>query len=314
MGWNDVSNESASNGPGNFLQLKDGTNTAVRVMSEPEVYKQHWVQVAGKKRPIKCPGSPNCPLCNAGERPQERHLFVVIDRATLTPKLLDIPRTAGVLIKQLFIDPSWGSPLNYDVSISREAAGNQTRYSVLPRNPIMPPTPQEQALVNEFVGRVNYKEFVQPNTPAEIAAILRGEDIKQNNQQKNASYGYNQAPTTYNPPPPPQTYQQPVAQPPQPMYQPQPPQYQQQPQVNTYAPMQPPPQPAYQQPVQPMYQTPTAPPAPMYPVNQAPQQPMQPPPPATAQRVARPGQPVQPGVQPGYNPGTTNAIDKEIFG
>lgn len=246
MSWDDVGHtEHKDQGGGErklFLPLKEGENL-VRIVEGPEVFKTHWVQTAHYPKGIglKCPGSQICPLCQMGEGTQERAMFTVIDRSAkgkVEVKLLDAPKTVAIGLKSLALNPNWGDPSRYDVTITKDSTGNFTRYTSVP-NPIVELTPDERNAVAEFQQNISIKEVASPDSPEQIKTVLEGKEITRGKPKQGAPQAQQPAPQhfvtgmTVQPPPPAQ-----------PQYAPPTPQYQQpaQPQY-----------PQYQQPVQPQY-------------------------------------------------------------
>ena len=303
MSWEDLApGRSSKDGERKlFLALQDGENL-VRVVAGPEVFKTHWVQTAHYPKGIglKCPGSQICPLCQMGEGTQERAMFTIIARSSvgkIDVRLLDAPKTVGIGLKSLAMNPSWGEISRYDVTISKDSGGNFTRYTCIP-NPIVELTPEERGAVAEFMQNVNMKEVASPDDPVQIKEVMEGKEIKRG-KQKQAAYVPPQAPPVqyvpqqqYAPAPVPQYQPQPV----QPQYQPQPQPVQPQPVQPQYQPV----QPVYQSPVQPQSTQPVIPQQPQYQQNQTPIN--------TQQPGVRPVQPYQ------TNSDVYSQTDREIFG
>src|SRR5208283_479783 len=171
MSWDQINNVTDSL----FVRL-DEQRTQVRVLGEPVVYARHWtIGSTGENCTVKCPDFGNitrksCPVCAMGDAKSKariRAIFPVIDRRTQSIKLLDIPQTVAAQIKSLKNNADWGDPINYDITIQKNKSARKVDYQVLPASSRTPITPAEDALVRDFLAKVDYKSYAIPHTPEE---------------------------------------------------------------------------------------------------------------------------------------------------
>lgn len=130
-----------SNGGGSkeFFRFEDGSNE-IRLLTKPYKYIIHKV----KKNPedpkdfgtkVMCSkyhGS--CPLCDLGEKVQERWFLGVISRHSNSYRILDIGQLVYKQIKSLADNQKrWGDPTKYDIDIVFNKNGGATgMYLVQP--------------------------------------------------------------------------------------------------------------------------------------------------------------------------------------
>ena len=130
------------------LKLKAGQNQ-VRLVSNPYECQVHWEDtVDGTHKRIVCNGQ-GCLICNAGHTPQKRFQVLVIDRNDGEVKILEGGNAIFNQIKTYAMDPDYGDPRNYDIKITKNGSGRDTRYTVVPSPKQFPLSDAEQKKVSE---------------------------------------------------------------------------------------------------------------------------------------------------------------------
>jgi len=117
---------------GNYMKLEQGNNK-VRIMSDAIVGWLDWDKTTGKPVPVRTKEK-QAPL---GEG-KVKHFwaFVIFDYNEKRIKILEVTQ-AGIqnTLFSLHSNESWGSPLNYDITIVRSGEGMETKYEVVPTPP-----------------------------------------------------------------------------------------------------------------------------------------------------------------------------------
>jgi hypothetical protein len=109
---------------------------------------------------------------------KEKNIIHVLDRATGEVKLLDHGNGVFNAIKAFALNPEYGDPRNYDITITKtdtKGQGNfqDIKYSVTPARSNTPLTEAEKALYEE--KKIDLKEFKTPNyTPEQALLIAKG--------------------------------------------------------------------------------------------------------------------------------------------
>ena len=130
------------------LKLKAGQNQ-VRLVSNPYECQVHWEDtVDGTHKRIVCNGQ-GCLICNAGHTQQKRFQVLVIDRNDGEVKILEGGNAIFNQIKTYAMDPDYGDPRNYDIKITKNGSGRDTRYTVVPSPKQFPLSDAEQKKVSE---------------------------------------------------------------------------------------------------------------------------------------------------------------------
>lgn len=109
---------------------------------------------------------------------KEKNIIHVLDRATGEIKLLDAGNGVFNAIKGFALNPEYGDPRNYDITITKTDSKGQgnfqdIKYTVTPARSNTPLTADELALYNE--KKIDLKEFKTPNyTPEQALLIAKG--------------------------------------------------------------------------------------------------------------------------------------------
>lgn len=106
------------------------------ISSEPMQFDQHWVQRQGK-RSFVCPQTSSCPLCRAGNTPESKFAFSVVNLSSDESEDLQVQlMTVGIrLLTQLAKlneDPKTGPLDRIYWAVSKSGQGAKTTYSIMP--------------------------------------------------------------------------------------------------------------------------------------------------------------------------------------
>lgn len=146
--------------------------------AEPMSFSQHWVQRTGKKSFI-CLGTPQCPLCRAGNKPENKFAFSIANLMEEDPSVQMMTvglRLCGQLEK-INSDPKTGPLDRMFWAVSKSGVGPKTTYSIMPVKER--DLPEDWDLdVEEVTQVINGLEPLGPDalrmsTKAELAEIAR---------------------------------------------------------------------------------------------------------------------------------------------
>lgn len=100
---------------------------------EPMSFSQHWVQRAGKKSFV-CLGTSECPLCRAGNKPENKFAFSIVNLMEEEPSVQMM--TVGIRLcgqlEKLNSDPKTGPLDRMFWAVSKSGVGTKTTYSIMP--------------------------------------------------------------------------------------------------------------------------------------------------------------------------------------
>lgn len=121
-----------------YMKFKPGKNQ-FRVLSEPIMGNEYWVEEDGKRKPIRKKMSEEIILEEVPEPDKIRHFWamVVFDYADEKIKILEITQKSIMgSMTNLSRDDDWGDPIGgkgYDIVVTRDGEGKETRYEVSPK-------------------------------------------------------------------------------------------------------------------------------------------------------------------------------------
>lgn len=119
--------ESASR----YMKFKQGDNK-FRILASPIVGREGWKDKKPVRKQVDAPW-----VTSEVDKPEEiKHFWAmpVFDYATNSVVILEITqKTVLKAIKSLAEDEDWGSPLNYDLLVTRTGEEMETRYEVKPK-------------------------------------------------------------------------------------------------------------------------------------------------------------------------------------
>lgn len=156
----------------NYLKLKDGENR-FRIMSKPIIGWQDWKD----KKPIRFRMSEK-PKSSIDPKKPIKHFwaFVVFDYADKAVKILELTqKTIQEAIQNYSRDEEWGSPLNYDLKITRRGSGMETEYSTI-ASPAKPASEEiKQAYFEK--GSINLDALYEGGDPFEQTTSVQNENV-----------------------------------------------------------------------------------------------------------------------------------------
>lgn len=153
--WNEIEVPETSN----YLKFDTGANR-FRVVSEPIVGTEWWVDKKPKRVRPGVPVPAN--EIDIEQPPKTFWAFVVWNYNIEKLQVLEL--TQKSIMKEIALlakDEDWGSPLEYDLVVTKEGDGMETRYSVTPK----PKKDLDKAIA----------EAVK-NTPIQLEALFDGLD------------------------------------------------------------------------------------------------------------------------------------------
>lgn len=120
----------------NYLKLKDGENT-FRVLSSAIIGYEYWNT---ENKPVRLRNAPktipdDIGLDKNGETKKIKHFwaFVVWSYDNNAIQILEITQsTIQGAIKALVDNKKWGTPKDYDITITRSGDGFDTEYQIMP--------------------------------------------------------------------------------------------------------------------------------------------------------------------------------------
>jgi hypothetical protein len=147
-----------------YLKFVKGDNI-FRIMSSPIVGWIDWADKTPHRFRIN-----NKPAFSLDPKGKIKHFWAMIvwNYATKQIEILEITQS-GIqkAIKNLADDKDWGSPLNYDIRVTREGDGLETEYSINPK----PHTKLSDEVTNAFMETpVNLEALYESENPFEVPA------------------------------------------------------------------------------------------------------------------------------------------------
>lgn len=120
----------------NYLKLEEGL-TRFRILSKSITGWQDWKEENDEKgniikKPLRTRTEPST-LVNPKKPAKHFWAFIVWDYKSSNVKIMEITqRTIQDAIIELYKDEDWGSPINYDLKITRTGKDMETKYNVVP--------------------------------------------------------------------------------------------------------------------------------------------------------------------------------------
>lgn len=113
-----------------YMRLEEGDNT-FRVLSSAITGWEWWVEVEGKRKPMRVKSQKEVPV----EHAEAKHFwsFVVFNRNKEQVQILELTqRTIMTAIERLVANEKWGDPKEYDINVSRSGKELDTSYTTMP--------------------------------------------------------------------------------------------------------------------------------------------------------------------------------------
>ena len=136
--------------PSKYFKFVKGENR-FRFLARPIVGNEYWVDEAGKRKPVRKRIGEDTDLNEVDSDDQVKHFWAmpVYNYQLKMIQILEI--TQKSILKELHLlakDEDWGSPLGYDVVVTKTGEDKETRYSVKPK----PATALDGRVAIEFKG------------------------------------------------------------------------------------------------------------------------------------------------------------------
>ena len=165
MDWGSIAAPGTGSGV-DYVKFTPGTKQILRIVGKPSKIESHWEKDAmGKSKRVICLGV-ECPICKVGQVPTSRYQVLVIDRADKKVKILEGGSQIFNAIKGYAMDSEYGNPMQYDIRITREGAGRETKYTVIPSPNKSDVTDEEKELIK------NSKSIEDLNKPKTVDEIM----------------------------------------------------------------------------------------------------------------------------------------------
>lgn len=151
-----------SAGVSNYMKFKDGANK-FRALDDAIFGFEWWTQDGEKRKPNRVKANSEVPAeFRAGEDKAKQFIaFPVWNYAEEKVQILEITQVSILMVlENLEINPDYGDPKTYDITVTRKGDGFDTTYTVVPS----PPKENKEAIEA-------YKE-----TPINLEALYAGED------------------------------------------------------------------------------------------------------------------------------------------
>lgn len=152
---------------GSYMKLEDGENH-FRILTVPVVGYEYWTADNKPVRSRELPKeTPNIKQTKDGEDTKVKHFWAmtVWNYKTKNIEVLQVAQsTVQKAILALSRDKDWGSPLEYDLKVTRSGSGFDTEYAVTPR----PKTPLAEEIALAFgEAKINLEALLDGNNPFE---------------------------------------------------------------------------------------------------------------------------------------------------
>lgn len=149
---------------GNYLKFQEGQNR-FRIIGNAHLGWEDWQEDNGVKKPVryqfKGQDSKPAPL-NKDRAVKHFWAFPVWDYAENKVKVLEITQSSiQTAINDLFKNQDWGSPLKYDLVVTKTGKDLETKYSVMP-------SPHKE-LSDEVKAEI-------AKTPVDVSKLFTGDD------------------------------------------------------------------------------------------------------------------------------------------
>ena len=170
-------------GGGTYLKPKAGETHRLRIMGSFEypvtavMGWESWAEDAEgnqhpERREYNHDGYDELTEIDRDGKPKHFWLFQIYHIDSKEPQLWSIPqRTIQRQIRQFVENPNWGNPRNYNLAVTREGEGLQTKYSVVAEPPIEPPSDLMVEAMKE--AKIDCREIFRGENP--FGALTDGE-------------------------------------------------------------------------------------------------------------------------------------------
>lgn len=118
---------------GNYMKLKDGENR-FRILTSPILGYEWWEQDGETRKPVRVRMNDKIATTPESEKAKHFWAMAVYNYNQEAIQILEITQaTIQKAIKALAKDSDWGSPLGYDLVVTRSGKELNTEYTVNPK-------------------------------------------------------------------------------------------------------------------------------------------------------------------------------------
>lgn len=157
---------------GNYMKFQQGVNR-FRILAKPIMGWEWWETKAdGGRRPVRVPKDSAIDISQVENQDEVKHFWAmpVYNYTEEKIQILEITqKSIQKSIAALAKDKDWGSPLGWDVVVSKSGEKLETEYQVQPK----PAKPVEQKIVDAFMAM-----------PINLDALYEGKDPFATENQK----------------------------------------------------------------------------------------------------------------------------------
>lgn len=154
-----------------YMKIKDGENT-FRVLSSAITGYEYWTEdnkPVRSKAPFK--STPNIRIDKDGKATKVKHFwaFIVWNHDDGIIQILQLNQsTIQSAILAIVNNKKWGNPTGYDITITREGEGFETKYSVMPN----PHSELDSSILIEYAGKkINLEALYEGEDPFEVKTL-----------------------------------------------------------------------------------------------------------------------------------------------
>lgn len=116
-------------GNSDFLSIPPDGSVTVRIVTETYYRQVFWVD---NKTQSGLTDSEKQSLINKGIKPSNKVIWGVIDRSDGSARIFETGVSVFNQVKALHQSEDWGDIRGYDIRITREGSGKESKYSVVP--------------------------------------------------------------------------------------------------------------------------------------------------------------------------------------
>lgn len=140
-------------GGGLFLKVEDGKTLKLRLASEPYVFQSVYGE--GENATVST-----------------KYAWAVWNYEEQKAQILQLPVTGFRTIQALATDEDWGDPVGYDIKVSREGTGKETKYHINP-------SPNRAALdpeAKEAIAKVDVAKAIKGGA-IPLSQVIAGKEV-----------------------------------------------------------------------------------------------------------------------------------------
>ena len=162
---------------GNYMKFQPGENT-FRVLSSPIIGWVYWVTgVDGTRKPVRKRQDEKIVTAEVEDEEQVKHFWAMPVYNYEEEKIQILELTQATIqreIKSLAKDKDWGSPINYDLKVTKTGKDKLTKYTVNPK----PAKPINPEIVKEYQAmKINLEALYSGSDPFAKPTNGKNEEI-----------------------------------------------------------------------------------------------------------------------------------------